>query len=307
MRLLISLLLLFAALPSHAQVITIGARPAELEVLKARKLVSDAGEDRGTLTVGSQYTTSELAAAKKTLEDAAPKKLAIKVGEFEVVEPSQTVTVPLLWVVTDDTLLQRVTIPANTPFSIWMTRRGDAGPKFHQFKSQPFDWVILVGVKNGFTAIQIVRNGETAKEPPYIVDRIDATVGEPAPPTPPPPGPGPAPDEANILVKAARADIKAGKGTADTVQDYAGLLATASNQITAGQQFATVGDYHKSLAAAAKTLLGDPLTVLPTLREEVAKRLDASIGTNPAAIFNDKRGTIAKELAAIAKILEGVK
>lgn len=187
------LLVLFSPSLAHAQPIVIGGAATELEVLEARKVVQQAEHQPGTLTVGSQFTTSEVAKAKELLQAIEPKKLAIKVGEFEVIEPAKSVTSPLLWVSQDDSLIERITVQKDQPFALWMQRRGEASPRLHLFEAKPFTWAILVAKKNGAGSIVIIRNGDDATKPPAIVDRIDATVGEPKPT--PPPAPQPKPDD----------------------------------------------------------------------------------------------------------------
>lgn len=193
MALLIAMLMQSFA---YAQPIIIGGTATDLEVLEARKLVRAADNAAGTLTVGSQFTTSEVDNARKLLQAIEPKKLEIKVGEFEAIEPAKSVTSPLLWVSMDDTIVERIAIPKGQPCAIWMTRRGDAAPKLHLFEAKPFDWAILVGKKNGASTIQIIRNGDDATKQPVIVDRIDVTAGSPKPtPTPQPKPDDPKPDD----------------------------------------------------------------------------------------------------------------
>lgn len=149
------------------------------------------------ITLGDSVPSGAVDAAKQLLKDAAPKTLALNVGEFEVVEPSASLKSPLLWLPINEDLVQRIEIAANQPFAIWMIRRGDKAPKLHQFQPQPVSWCLLVGVKDGKSSIFVIRNGD-ATTAPQVADRLDVTVGKPQPdppgplpPQPDPPGPNP--------------------------------------------------------------------------------------------------------------------
>jgi hypothetical protein len=199
------LLLLLPAI-ACGQTLTIGNRPTDMEVAEAKQTLSQVPSHSGTLTVGSQFTTSEVAKARETLAAMEPKKLAIKVGEFEVIEPGKSVASPLYWSVQDDTLIERVEVPKDQPFALWMQRRGDAGAKLHVFPAKPFAWVILIGKKQGSGIIEVIRNADDPKtQPPAPVDRIHAIVdgGIPKPVDPPVKPDDPKPDEPKPSVDAA--------------------------------------------------------------------------------------------------------
>lgn len=166
------------------------------------------------IVMGDSVPSGAVDAAKQLLRDAAPKTLALNVGEFEVVEPAKALTSPLLWLPINEELVQRIEIKANQPFAIWMTRRGEKAPRLHEFAPQPVAWCLLVGVKDGKSSIFVIRNGD-AQTAPQVADRLDVTVGIPQPnppgPQPDPPGPNPPiPSEGlRVLIVLETGDLSA--------------------------------------------------------------------------------------------------
>lgn len=298
MRLLFGVLL---CLPSvlWGQAITIGERPSDVDVMQAKQTINRLEKTQGgTLTVGSQYTTAEVDTARKTLAAMEPKNLIIKVGEFEVIEPGKAVTSPLLWVVQDESLLERITVPKDQPFALWMIRRGESVPRLHLFQAQPFTWAILVAKKAGTGSIQIIRNGESADKPPAIVDRIDAVVGggEPKPVDPPVKPDDPKPVEPKPSVDAALVDeLKAllAKDKAASVGDQWKYATIWAESFVDSSKLLKLNDP----AIAPKTLadlyakhkaawIADDVPVMPFLsatRTRVATLIEASLGKNPSA------------------------
>lgn len=262
MRLLFGVLLCLLPSIGWGQSITIGERPSDIDVVQAKQTINRLQQTQGgTLTVGSQYTTAEVDTARKTLAAMEPKSLIIKVGEFEVIEPGKTVTSPLLWVVQDETLLERITVPANQPFALWMIRRGETMPRLHLFQAQPFTWAILVAKKGGSGSIQIIRNGDAADKPPVIVDRIDAVVGggEPKPVDPPVTPDDPKPVEPKPGVDSA------------LVTELKGLLAK-DKAAAIGDQWKYAAIWAESFADSSKLLkLNDPAIAPKTLADLYAK------------------------------------
>ena len=271
--------LLLFLIPSavFAQPIVIGGNATELEVLEARKVVHLAENQPGTLTVGSQYTTSEVAKAKELLQAIEPKKLAIKVGEFEVIEPAKTVTSPLLWVSQDDSLIERITVPKDQPCAVWMQRRGESAPRLHLFEPKPFSWAILVAKKDGQGSIQIIRNGDDATKPPVIVDRIDATVGVPVPPKPVEP---PAEDRlVKTFREAAQQDAAANKSSKQHLIALSKVYKKVSEDTL--ESLKTMSDLDsRLLAERIAASIPDPETVFPSLRKAVQSELYQQLGIN---------------------------
>lgn len=314
------LLVLFSPSLAHAQPIVIGGAATELEVLEARKVVQQAGHQPGTLTVGSQFTTTEVTKAKELLEAIEPKKLVIKVGEFEVIEPAKTVTSPLLWVSQDDSLIERITVPKDQPCAVWMQRRGETAPRLHLFEARPFTWAILIAKKDGQGSIQIIRNGDDATKPPVIVDRIDATVGVPVPPKPVEPKPDdPKPVEPKPGVDAALvAELKPllAKDKAAAVSDQWKYASVWAESFVDSSKLLKLNDP----AIAPKTLadlyakhkaawLADEVPVLPFLAQTriyVAKVIEAELGKDPLAEL-DRNKASAVYLRIGNALLEALK
>ena len=298
MKLLCLLLALFSTTLLHAQPIVLGHQHTDLEILEARKTLDDLEKSRsGTLTVGSQYTTPEVAKARDILDAIKPKKLQMNIGEFEVAEPGKGVTTPLLWLVQDEKLFERITVQSNQPFAIWSTRRGETSPRLHLFEAKPFVWAILVARQEGSGNIQIIRNGDSLDKPPVIIDTIEAVIGNPKPPTPPPgpiPGPSPAPDADAALVKEFKElltkDRAATDGStwpmakvwAESFLDSSKLLKLNDPAIAPR----TLGDLYAKHKAA---WVADGVPVLPFLthtRTRAAQLLEATLGKDATATLD---------------------
>lgn len=194
------LLLLLLPLAANAQVI-IGHGYSDGDIEKAKALVSKEKDAPTGISVGGSYTTVEIEKAKEVLAASQPKTLKLEVGEFEVIEPAANVTSPLLWIVQDDSICQRIDIKPNQPFGVWMKRRGEAAAKYHSFEAKPVGWILLIGVKQGQSITHIVKNGATEKEAPSVIDKLDVTVGTPIPPKPPEPPKPVEPTADDLLVK----------------------------------------------------------------------------------------------------------
>lgn len=295
---------------AYAQPIIIGGTATDLEVLEARKLVRAADNAAGTLTVGSQFTTSEVDNARKLLQAIEPKKLEIKVGEFEAIEPAKSVTSPLLWVSMDDTIVERIAIPKGQPCAIWMTRRGDAAPKLHLFEAKPFDWAILVGKKNGASTIQIIRNGDDATKPPVVIDRIDMTVGKPEPKPVDPPVDPPAEDRlVKTFREAAQQDAAANKSDKKHLLALSRVYKKVSEDTL--EALKTMSDLDsRLLAERIAASIPDPETVFPALRKAVQSELYQQLGINKDSgaveLKIDTRRLARSVMARIAVALEEV-
>ena len=308
-KLLLAILVLVPSF-AYAQPIIIGGTATDLEVLEARKLVRAADNATGTLTVGSQFTTSEVDNARKLLQAIEPKKLEIKVGEFEAIEPAKSVTSPLLWVSMDDTIVERIAIPKNQPCAIWMTRRGDAAPRLHLFEAKPFDWAILVGKKNGLSTIQIIRNGDDATKPPVVIDRIDMTVGKQEPKPVDPPVDPPVEDRlVKTFREAARQDAAANKSNKQHLLALSRVYKKVSEDSL--ESLKTMNDLDsRLLAERIAASIPDPETVFPVLRKAVQSELYQQLGINKDSgtveLKVDTRRLARSTMARIAVALEEV-
>lgn len=256
------------------------------------------------ITIGDAIPAGEVAQARATLEKATPKTLALQVGEFEVLEPAKSLTSPLLWVISDDTVVQRMEIAAQQPLGLWMKRRGEVTPKLHQFPAKPFPWVILVGVKQGAATIQVIRNGNTAGSPPVVIDTLAVSVGGPAPAPPTPP-------VEDALTKALRAawqqDQQAAKADRRWMQALAGIYEAASRDSL--ETVKTAGDLDQLLHAARQAAgIPDPDQALPNLRERLRQELLTQLSIpengNTVPLTAPTRQTARQLFARIAHALE---
>lgn len=300
------LLLLLPCL-CHAQVI-IGHGYSDGDIEKAKALVSKEKDAPTGISVGGNYTTVEIEKAKEVLAASQPKTLKLEVGEFEVVEPAANVTSPLLWIVQDDSICQRIDIKPNQPFGVWMKRRGDAVAKYHAFDAKPVGWILLIGVKQGQSITHIVRNGAD-KEPPAIVDKLDVTVGTPVPPKPPEP---PVDDPlVKTFRQAAAKDATAGKADKQWLLPLAGIYEMASEDDLSGLR--TMADLDsRLLAAREKAGIPDYINQFPELRKaiqaEIYRALNVDAGSGATVLTDDTKrlakvcfGKVSKALEVLAR------
>jgi hypothetical protein len=273
MRFLALLLMLCAPLLAHAQVI-----------------------------VGDAISAKDLKLARDTLERATPKTLTLEPGEFEIIEPAQALKQPLLWLTSDDTLLQRIDVAANQPLGLWMKRRGESSAKLHQFPAKPFAWVIVVGAKPGSVALTIIRNGEN-QTAPVVVDTLIITLGG----IPPPP-PTPIDDAfTKSLRLALQQDQQSGLFEKRWLLALAGIYATASrNELTA---IKTVGDLDALLITARQAAgIPEPEKMLPTIRQRLRQELLTQLNVTDAdagkPLTSERKQLARQTLARIAHTLE---
>lgn len=223
----------------------------------------------GQITVGDAIPPSEVEQARATLEKAAPKTFSLEVGEFEVIEPAKAITGPLLWIMANETCLQRIDVAANQPLGLWLKRRGETATKLHQFAAKPFPWVILIGVKPGTSTIHVIRNGATTTAPPAVVDKLEVTVGGTVPPTPPKPVED---DLTRALRTALQRDQQAKLADRSWVQALAGIYEAAGRDSL--ESIKTVGELDQLLNSARQTAgIPDPDQALPAVRERIRQEL----------------------------------
>jgi hypothetical protein len=128
------------------------------------------------------------------LVDAAKvgKKFQLNVGEFEVFHPGKAVKGPVTWLAINAAHMKKIDVAAGKEFTFYGRRKGATTDELHEFPAQSFAWWVLVGKKAGTTPLVLVQNGnDPAKNPPKVIDTLDATVGPPTPIPPVPPGPNP--------------------------------------------------------------------------------------------------------------------
>mgnify|MGYP000160831202 FL=1 len=117
-------------------------------------------------------------------------------------------------------------------------------------------------------------------------------------------------DQFSVTILAAIADIKAGKGTMLQAMKLAEFYRRVSQTIekTDAKIFPTYGDFYTSLAEVGKSLAGDPATVLPTFRADIATWYRAEIGgTMAQALDAAGKEKVAKVFKALADRLDVLK
>lgn len=192
MNLLIGLVLLFAPVPP---VRVYDATPAKQQAVQ----------------VGGHVTPADVQKAKAVLLAAEPKELKLKVGEFEIVEPSKDAK-PLQFQYLTNKSYWLWRVKPNQTFGIAGIRRGDSERKQHFFEAKPYEWAIIEAKAQGSEIVVVNRNGANKEQdPPEEVDRILVVVGQPVPPpepTPTPPQPTPIPgDGFRVLIVRETKDL----------------------------------------------------------------------------------------------------
>lgn len=192
MNLLIGLVLLLAPVPP---VRVYDATPAKQQAVQ----------------VGGHVTPADVQKAKAVLLAAEPKELKLKVGEFEIVEPSKDAK-PLQFQYLTSKSYWLWRVKPNQPFGLVGVRRGDSERKQHFFEAKPYEWAIIEAKAQGSEIVVVNRNGANKEQdPPEEVDRILVVVGQPVPPpepTPTPPQPTPIPgDGFRVLIVRETKDL----------------------------------------------------------------------------------------------------
>lgn len=250
--------------------------------------------------VGDAVSSNDIAHARATLARATPKTLTLEPGEFEIIEPAKTLSQPLLWLSSDDTILQRIDVAANQPLGLWMKRRGEPSPKLHQFAAKPVGWVILIGAKPGTANFTIIRNGEN-NSAPSVVDTLVITVGS----TPPPP---PVEDDfTKSLRSALQKDQQLGQSEQRWLTALAAIYSTASQNSLA--TIKTASDLDTLLISARQQAgIPEPEKMLPNvrqrLRQELLNQLNITDADALQPLSAEMKQRARQTLARIAQALE---
>lgn len=248
--------------------------------------------------VGDAVSSNDIAQARATLERATPKTLTLEPGEFEIIEPAKTLSQPLLWLLSDDTILQRIDVAANQPLGLWMKRRGEPSTKLHQFPAKPIVWVILIGAKPGIANITIIRNGEN-NTAPAVVDTLVITVGSVPPPVE---------DEFTKSLRSAfLKDQQLGQADQRWLTALAGIYATASQNSLV--TIKTASDLDTLLITARQqTGIPEPEKMLPNvrhrLRQELLNQLHLTDADALQPLSAEMKQRARQTLARIAQALE---
>ena len=144
------------------------------------------------VVVGGNYSPADVAKAKEVLAATEPKELKLKLGEFEVIEPSKTAKEPLQFQYLTNKSYFLFRVKPGVAYGFAGIRRGDTEERQHEFEPKPYEWAIVKARAQGSETLVVNRNGKDAtKDPPEEIDRITVVVGEKKPDDPQPPGPNP--------------------------------------------------------------------------------------------------------------------
>jgi len=150
------------------------------------------------VVVGPQPPQPQIAEAKRTIEAAQPKELKLKIGEFEILEPSKEAKQPLQFQYLTNKCYWLWRVKAGQPFGIVSIRRGDTERRQHFFEAKPYEWAIVEAKAPGSEIVVVNRNGANKEQdPPEEIDRVQVIAGgvtptpDPKPDDPPTPAPLP--------------------------------------------------------------------------------------------------------------------
>lgn len=167
----------------------------------------------GQVVVGAAPSIVEIDAAKKTIQAAQPKELKLKLGEFEIVEPTKDAKPLQFQYLTNDCYHLYQVMPGETLAFIGI-RRGSDARILHRFEPKAYRWAIIEAKKQGSEIVVVNRNGKDAdKDAPEEIDRIMVVVGDALPPKPDPkpddpPKPTPIPGEGfRVLIVRETKDL----------------------------------------------------------------------------------------------------
>jgi hypothetical protein len=270
--------------------------------------------DDTTIIVGSDITAAELEKLKdrhKTdaeviaAAESKTRDLKLKAGGYRLVGVKDNVKLPVLFRETDAAVLSRIGIPAGKEWSGWLLKDGATTPSLVEIPAVNYQRWILIGKKAGVTSVLIVENGEPGKSAPKVLAQLNVTVGTP------PPGPvdpiDPPPPTNDVLVKAAMADVAAGKGAADDVKFYREYFATWANQLPGivnyKDNYAWLDAFDDGIHARLGKLADGGK--LPTMRRAIADEFNAKLPKSQVEFNGTVRAQYADALRAVAERLKG--
>ncbi len=263
------------------------------------------------IKVNEKPSPAQVQTAQDILKKVQSEPVVIPYGGYALAEIEFTGKLICYVVPGSDDCLDQNPMPKGAGYKGWMVPKG--ATTFNYITLAPDkdkDRVRVNGIKEGTATLIWITNGATPADEPKVIAGYKFIVGNPPPKPDPvdpnPPAPTPSSDP---LAMAAAADIKAGKGTAEDVEAYAGIYQMFGLQVkNGGGTLATVGELFKAMNLSIDTLLGTDMDkTLPTLRRAVAKELVAKIPVNPSLKLADNAATISAEFSSINKRLQGVK
>lgn len=151
------------------------------------------------VVVGPLPPQPQIIEAKRTIEATQPKELKLKIGEFEILEPSKEAKQPLQFQYLTNKCYWLWRVKAGQPFGIVSIRRGDTERRQHFFEAKPYEWAIVEAKSPGSEIVVVNRNGANKEvDPPEEIDRVQVIAGgvtptpdDPKPDDPPTPAPLP--------------------------------------------------------------------------------------------------------------------
>lgn len=254
------------------------------------------------LSLAERPSNDKLAAAKDLIKSAETAPTKLKVGGWATIDIKLPGKLTVYITPGSDDCIQKILIPKGQAYEGWLVDDATGVFKWTRIEPSDVDRVLITGLSRGTaTLIWMGVKGDEA----VVVAAFQFAVagGTPKPVDPVDPDPTPSTD---ALVLAAQADIKAGKGTAEDVDNYASLFSMYASQVKNGDTLNTIGDLFKEMDTSIDRLLGKDIDkCFPTLRRAVGAELRAKLPTNPATKID--RFAVASELLIISKRLVGVK
>lgn len=208
-----------------------------------------------------------------------------------------------------DACIDSVLIPKGKEFKGWMVNKATGKFEYTTLAAdKDYDRLWVTGTLKGTASVfwMTVKDGE-----PVVVASFKFIVagGNPSPDVPPDDPVKPIPT--GELADAAKADIKAGKGTATDLEAYASLYLMYGTEVkNGGAAYATVGDLNKEMNAKIDKLMGEDIEkTFPTLRRAVGKFLTtkAPMITQANTKMADARQSLSEALLGVYRQLDGVK
>lgn len=262
------------------------------------------------------YTPAQVAEARKNLEKWQGIVTSGQAGAYTITEGGYMLAKvddargKLLWLPQGNrAAITRETIEAGQRFKGRLVPAGETKPRIVTIEPEPYKRVILIGEVPGEVQLSIIANGKDGAEPEEL-RTVSMTVVPLVPPVPPKP-PEPKPEDIKSddkLVMAALEDIKAGKGTIQQAMNLVAFYSRVGQTIEGTDVFATYGDFYTSVAECGKALAGEPGTILPTFRAQVAEHYKQAIGGTMAQAFDkDAKAKVASTFKAMAARLSVIK
>jgi hypothetical protein len=267
-----------------------------------------------TLIVGNDISQAELEKLKQrhasdaemiAAAESKTRTIKIEAGGYQLVGLKDNVKLPVLFRETDGEVLNRIGIKAGETWVGWLRKKGEAQPSLVEIPAAAYQRYILIGKKAGLTSVLIVENGEAGKTAPKVLAQLNVTVGNPPPVDPV--DPPPPPPSNDVLVKAAQADVAAGKGTSEDVKFYREYFATWANQLPGivnyKDNYAFLDAFDDGVHARLGKLSDGGK--LPTMRRAIADEFNAKLPKTQVAFDATVRTQYADALRAVADRLKG--